>query len=496
MRKYLAAVLMYAGGVVVWGPVVRAQDWTTGGYDAQRSSWVRSDAKISPDKLRKPGFQLLWKVNTGGVSSPVLLDLLIGHRGFRALGFVSGKADHVIALDTDLGRTEWERRLPSPPAGSPACAASLSPGLARATNAAVPAAAYGGGNAGQFARSAVGEPGEGAVTLVAAARRRDAAPRPAPVSTPAPSRERPSPHPFPVLYALASDGALRTLNAMDGSDADPPVPFLPPHADARGLIVVDDVAYVATSAGCGTAPAAVWALDLGSKQVATWRAPAGGGSGIAGALGPAIGPDGTIYVATTSGTVQALEPRTLAPKSAYRSGGPGFASSPVIFEQSGSTLIAAASRDGRIHLVDGARMASVTTPGGPTTGLAAGAAVSWADSSGTRWLLAAARSGVVAWKVIEQNGAPTLQAGWTSRDMPSPLTPMVINGVVFAVASGPPPAGPSVLYALDGATGRELWSSGTAIAGVARGGLSGESGQVYVGTSDGTLYAFGFPMEH
>src|SRR2546430_9995132 len=55
-----------------------------------------------------------------------------------------------------------------------------------------------------------------------------------------------------------------------------------------------DVAYVATTRGCGDASDGIWALDLGTKQVLTWRA-----SGvIAGALGPAIAPDGTIYVTT------------------------------------------------------------------------------------------------------------------------------------------------------------------------------------------------------
>ena len=40
----------------------RGGDWMTIGNDAQRSSWVRSDAKISIDTMRKPGFELVWKV--------------------------------------------------------------------------------------------------------------------------------------------------------------------------------------------------------------------------------------------------------------------------------------------------------------------------------------------------------------------------------------------------------------------------------------------------
>ena len=62
----------------------------------------------------------------------------------------------------------------------------------------------------------------------------------------------------------------------------------------------------------------------------------------------------------------------------------------------------------------------------------------------------------------------------------SPRTPIVVNGVVFAVAGGN--AGTNaVLYALDPATGKELWTSGT-ITSAASAGLSAGTGQVYVVT--------------
>jgi hypothetical protein len=42
-----------------------------------------------------------------------------------------------------------------------------------------------------------------------------------------------------------------------------------------------------------------------------------------------------------------------------------------------------------------------------------------------------------------------------------------------------------------------LWNSGDAIASfVDSGGIALGGGRVYVGAHDGTLYAFGFPMEH
>ena len=84
---------------------------------------------------------------------------------------------------------------------------------------------------------------------------------------------------------------------------------------------------------------------------------------------------------------------------------------------------------------------------------------------------------------------------------------MVINGVVFALSSGEfrgkdlktivAKSVPAVLYALDGATGKELWNSGKTITSfVHSGGLSAGGSRVYVGTYDGNQYAFSFPIEH
>ena len=482
----------------------RAQDWTTAGYDAQRSSWVRAEGKISAANLQRPGFQLLWKLRvadestaTRALTPPVLLDLVIGYRGFRALGFVAAPSDHVVAMDTDLGRVEWERRLAQggPPAGSPACARAITPSLARPTNAALPAVIGGGASrAGQAARSAVGDPGEGAVTLAQLAARRREAPPPSPAAPAAPKSPspRPAPRPFPVVYVLTSDGMLHTLNVMNGADVEAAASFLPPYADARGLIVVDDVAYVTTSRGCGTAPNAVWALDLATHQVTSWRA-----SGrIAGAVGPAIGPDGTVYVTTSDGHLVVLEPRTLKPRTTYRAGGSAFSSSPVIFDRGGRLLVAASSRDGRIRLLDSRRASFVTTP--PSAQTAADALASWADTDDTHWLVASGSQGgaIAAWKVIQPDSVPRLDRGWVSRRMPAPLAPAVVNDVIFALSRGAPPASAVVLHALDGTTGNELWTSGATIAPAVRAGLSAGGSQVYVATGDGTLYAFGFPMEH
>ena len=42
-----AAAVVAVAAVATAGNPARAQDWTTAGYDAQRSSWVRAPGKIS-----------------------------------------------------------------------------------------------------------------------------------------------------------------------------------------------------------------------------------------------------------------------------------------------------------------------------------------------------------------------------------------------------------------------------------------------------------------
>ena len=50
------------------------------------------------------------------------------------------------------------------------------------------------------------------------------------------------------------------------------------------------------------------------------------------------------------------------------------------------------------------------------------------------------------------------------------------------------------MYALDGRTGKELWSSGDQITSWNHfSGLTVANGRAYVATFDGTLYCFGIP---
>ena len=70
----------------------------TSNGDAQRSSWVRTDAKISKETIWKPGFQFLWKMKLknqprqlNSLTAPATLERLIGYRGIPDAGFRGGQ---------------------------------------------------------------------------------------------------------------------------------------------------------------------------------------------------------------------------------------------------------------------------------------------------------------------------------------------------------------------------------------------------------------------
>jgi outer membrane protein assembly factor BamB len=449
----------------------------TVGGDAQRSSWIRSAPKISVQAFQKPGFGLAWKINLN--SEPIVastLDRFMGHRGIRSFAFVVGASAELTTIDSDLGRIEWRKSLSdgSIARASVSCRGGMTANVARSVAAAFPAAlaasAGRGGGRGSPARSGGGQPGEGAVTLAASAPNAFAGRRPG-LNAGMPT----------VLYAISSDGMFHSMYVSNGDEPAPPMPFLPPNANAGELTVIDGIAYAATSRGCGGAPNGMWALDLTSKEVAHWTP-----ADDAAVSGFAFGPDSTVYVATSRGDLAALDPKTMHPRNVYRAANQKVTLSPVVFEYKAKVLVAAATED-HLHLIDAATFSGNAYPAGVT-----GAMASWQDAAGTRWIVAPSNESITAWRIAWQADAPVPQIGWTAA-MASPSAPIVINGVVFAVSNSPS----AILRALDAVTGKELWNSGNVMtAGVREGGLSGSGGQLYLGTTDGTLYAFGFPIEH
>lgn len=221
--------------------------------------------------------------------------------------------------------------------------------------------------------------------------------------------------------------------------------------------------------------------------------------------------------------------------------------SPVVFDYKGRELIVTPCLDNRLCLLDAAmpggsdhatplyRTPQLTPAAGSLTNLAErgvwGSLSSWQDADGTRWILApvlgpmdsglsvpttngAVTNGfIAAFKVQEESGTLRLTPVWVSRDLSFPMPPVTASGVVFALSAGeftrqirmtagvaaleerPRGSTHATLYALDAATGRELYSSRNLVTvPAAFTGLTVTTGRVYFGGADGVLYAFGLPM--
>ena len=87
----------------------RGGEWTTSRGDAQRTSWVRTDVRLTKDAVQKGELKFLWKMKLdndtrqlNALTTPVLMDRLISHRGFKALAFLGGSSERMYAVDTDL----------------------------------------------------------------------------------------------------------------------------------------------------------------------------------------------------------------------------------------------------------------------------------------------------------------------------------------------------------------------------------------------------------
>ena len=589
-RWILVVVIPAVAGVVALAQPGRGgSQWPTARADAQRTSWIRADEKISVDSVGKPGFELQWKVKLDNQPrGPYGLAPGVTAAGvtlFVPISIVAGSSNTVHAIDNDTGYVVWRRQFDLPlPAATPACAGGMTAGATRivrldeSATAATPGLSFGRGFVGY--RSLVGEPGEGVPVEGraggrgrstgdptapppaapgrgsaagarggAAAGRGTAAARP-----PVPGRsgaqpaeripgtprreEAASPYAFlfresGVVYVTASDGVLHVLGLPSGKDMQRPAPFVPADAQPSALVAVGTMLYTSTSGQCGGAPSAVWALDLDSetKPVVSWKT---NGGPVVGSL--AFTADGTLLAAIGSGqttadgkanAIVALDARTLKLKDWFTQPNAEFVTGPTILRHGGREVVAAATKDGRLIVLDAASLggADHATPLasrvilGPGGRVSADALAAWRGGAAgdTSWILVpvsgrlpadvrptngAAQSGsVVALELEDRGGAPSLQHGWVSHELSAPATPLVVNGVVFTLATGAGVSGTSggaaaVLHAYDGATGKRLWHSGKAMTAPASpGSLWSGLGQIYVGARDGTLHAFGFDDE-
>jgi outer membrane protein assembly factor BamB len=494
----------------------RGGNWPTFGGDALRSGWAGTETSLSKDNVKD--MQLLWKLKleseargTRQVMPPVILSRLISYRGFKELAFTATNADIAYSIDADLGTIFWQKHLeynardPQATTSSWRCPG----GLTAMPTMPVPAPRGGAGGRG--------------------------APPAAPAVPPATPGQRGSAFiGGPAsLYTISSDGRLHRLNTSTGDDMTQPVSVIPANSRATSLTMIDNVIYTVTSHECSGATDAVWAIDLSVDPVKVRSFTLKGGTGW-GLGGTAIGSDGTVYVRTGDSRVLALRPRELQLKGEFATGSdePMPAVSPVVLPLDNRDFIVTDCGTSQLCLLDSTAMGSPiykTVPIADSTRKESsgtwGSLTSWQEMDGTRWVLASvlgalhpdlkstALNGptpngfIVAFKVQERDGKRILEPAWISRDLHSPVPPVVTNGVVFALSAGeftrtateerPKGSTRATLYALDARTGKELYSSKNLVTGpAALTGLTVSGGRVYFGGADGSLYAFGMYMEH
>jgi outer membrane protein assembly factor BamB len=512
MRKLVVISVLALCSVAAWGA-----EWLTDGYDQQRDAWQRDEKVISPATAKN--IKLLWKLQLDAkprvmtnLYTALIADPVTTKAGSKEIALVAAVTDKLFAIDVDKGTVLWTKQFQS--------------------------------TSGDYSPIENGQilcPGGQTAT---------------------PFLQKVSPGKY-TIYAVSGDGVLHQLNLSDGEDIAPPNKFVPPGGKIWALNVVKGVIYTHTSQGCGGNPNVAYAYDLATNKVGSWG-PAGGG--MWGRTGPAVSPKtGDMYTGTGDGQWNPengvygngiiglkQDPTTKALKLDDYFGPPNAAwlvkrdldaqVTPVIFDYKGHELMVSGSKECRLWLMDTASIGGddhrsdlYTTPqfcnedvNFASAGIW-GSLASWQDAKGTRWVYSpfwgpkhskfnvpiengpVKKGGVMAFKVVEENGKWRLDPAWMSRDMDQGEPPIVANGVVFSYASGEataqaypdvglqdssqrriPASTRATLYALDAQTGKELWSSGDDIKSWLHfGELSEANGKVYIGTWDGILYCYG-----
>jgi outer membrane protein assembly factor BamB len=485
-------------------------EWLTWGYDQERTGWNRAETTLNPNNV--PQLELKWKAQLPTPSNEVVLSTMTaplvanvnGPRGSRALVFVVGSDNTVYAIDAETGKPAWQRRFPNTQTPKQA-----STWLCSNTQNATPVIDKDSGTI--YVSTSDGklrglnlEDGEDRM--------------PATDFTTPFARNWSLNLIDGVLYsptARGCGGALAHFTSMDLKDP------------ARRT-----VEYY-TSSG---RPGGAWGrggMVRGPKGIITQTAD--------GPYDPGSGWFGNTVMSLNFKDLRLLDTYTPANWELLNKKDQDLGSAnPLIFTFDKWTLVASAAKESVISLLDANRVGGEDhhTPlyQGPRWGndeyLLAGRGLwggmaTWQDTQGKRWLLLplwgppskdapkfattygpAERGSVMAFEVRmnPEKTAPLLVPVWMSRDMQVPDPPVVANGVVYALQTGEQTAQPrggtakfrstpltnAVLYALDGATGKQLYSSEKLIDSwthFSEPVVAG--GQVYVSTWDGRLYAFG-----
>jgi outer membrane protein assembly factor BamB len=492
-------------------------NWPTDGYDPQRTSWQRHEAYINPTTVKE--MKLAWKLKLDNASRqlhnlypPMIVSDVRTATGPKQIGVVAGVSDNVYGVDLETGTQLWKRTFDNTFTEQASSRYyTLCPGGLTATPVIGP-----GAKAGQFIAYVVSW--DGRLRQLDVATGKDAAP---------PELFLP---PNGKPYGLNLSRNVIYTTTAQGCGGNPNQFY------AFDLATKKVGSYNPGSGG-------MWPR-LGPTIGRDGSVYAGSGDGD-------YYPDREVFGQAIVAVKQNPQTKALelsdwyAPTNAIwlRKRDLDMNVTGPVFEWKGKEYLAEASKECRIWLLDTSALGGEDhrTPVDRTPLVcneavhfaAAGpwsAISTWEDTDGTRWILlpfwgpkhpdfhapiehgAVVRGAVAAFKLEERDGKVRMAPAWVSRDMNQADHAVIANGVVFAFGNGVDATQSTVdvglsynswenrakhsthaeLHAFDARTGEELWSSGDQIATFNHfTSLSLANGRVYIGTHDGTLYAFG-----
>jgi outer membrane protein assembly factor BamB len=518
--------------------IAPARDWTTWGYDQERTGWNRGETSLSKSNVSR--MRLLWNTRLSTPAKGIVLSTLTAPlvaegvstpQGPKNLLFLLGADDTMFALEADTGKVFWQKTFANP---------------ATSTWAAT-----------WLCSNTVND-------------------------TPVIDKQK------RIIFLITSDGRLRALNLSDGTDRMKPAGMVEPFARAWSLNLIDNVVYTTSGRGCGQVPAtkgakapvvpgSVSAMDvsnLDDPKLTRFYTSGTKYSGPWGRGGVTRGPNGTVITQTADGfydpaagdfgeTVLKLAPKATRLLDSFTPANwqtlntqdldLGSASSDV-FPFQNRTLIAAAGKEGFLYLLDAADLGGRPNHSNPLykspqLGNDAaegknpgqgiwGSITTYETADGKRFLYvpmwgppsknapqfpssagAVPHGSIMAFQVIAQSDKVSLLPQWISPDMIVPDPPVAANGVLFAIQTGEQtiqspdfvhgtqdeinhnplsakyrstPVNNLVLFAFDAETGKQLYSSEKIIPDWVHFSEPVVAlGKVFVVSHDAHVYAFG-----
>jgi outer membrane protein assembly factor BamB len=511
MRTLTISIAIWAGCALAPGA-----EWPTDGGNPKRTNWQQDETILNKDNVKN--LSILWQIKLDNAPQemhslfpPLIVELLNTGGGPKQIAIEAGISDNIYAIDVETGQLLWKKHFeyPTPERrgrpGDPLC-----PTGQTATPVIGPRSDSG-------ARTLYALAGDGKIHSINVANGEDVTP---PFQFGYPNGKSYALNLWNnVLFTTTSQGCAGNPNQIWAIDINDPAKKVMSFNPGSGGLWGRTGAAI-DSSGTAWAPTGDGRYDAVNHVY---------GNGLVGAR---------------------VEDRELKLKDWYipsnwiwmQKRDLDMQVTPAIFNYQDRELMITGSKECRVYLLD-TKLAGGENHQTPlyrtpllcneeadfqSAGIW-GSMASWEDSKGTRWALTpfwgpvhpdfkppisygpVTHGAVVAFKVEGASGKPQLTPVWMSRDMDQAEPPVIANGVVFAYGSGENTrqayadrglhdysperiknSTHAVLYALDGETGKELYSSGDQIKSFNHfTGLSVANGRVYITTYDSVLYCFG-----